>query len=57
MLRCIRFASQLNFDMEESTKFNIRELSKNINNVSMERIRDELCKILVSSQPVYGIEI
>lgn len=55
MLRCIRFASQLNFDMEKSTKFNIRELSKNINNVSMERIRDELCKILVSSQPVYGI--
>ena len=55
MLRCIRFASQLNFHMEESTKFNIRELSKNINNVSMERIRDELCKILVSSQPVYGI--
>ncbi|EQB4339798.1 CCA tRNA nucleotidyltransferase [Clostridium botulinum] len=55
MLRCIRFASQLNFHMEESTKFNIRELSKNIANVSMERTRDELCKILVSSQPVYGI--
>ncbi|APH19120.1 CCA tRNA nucleotidyltransferase [Clostridium botulinum] len=55
MLRCIRFASQLNFHMEESTKLNIRELSRNIANVSMERIRDELCKILVSSQPVYGI--
>ncbi|NFS08040.1 HD domain-containing protein [Clostridium botulinum] len=55
MLRCIRFASQLNFHMEESTKLNIRELSRNIANVSMERIRDELCKILVSSQPIYGI--
>ncbi|KEI87622.1 HD domain-containing protein [Clostridium botulinum] len=55
MLRCIRFASQLNFHMEESIKLNIRELSRNIANVSMERIRDELCKILVSSQPVYGI--
>ncbi len=57
MLRCIRFASQLNFHMEESIKLNIRELSRNIANVSMERIRDELCKILVSSQPVYGIKI
>lgn len=56
MLRCIRFASQLNFHMEESIKLNIRELSRNIANVSMERIRDELCKILVSSQPVYGIK-
>ncbi|APQ95446.1 CCA tRNA nucleotidyltransferase [Clostridium botulinum] len=55
MLRCIRFASQLNFCMEESIKLNIRKLSRNIANVSMERIRDELCKILVSSQPVYGI--
>lgn len=44
MLRCIRFASQLNFHMEESIKLNIRELSRNIANVSMERIRDELCK-------------
>lgn len=56
MLRCIRFASQLNFHMEESIKLNIRKLSRNIANVSMERIRDELCKILVSSQPVYGIK-
>ncbi len=56
MLRCIRFASQLNFHMEESIRLNIRELSRNIANVSMERIRDELCKILVSSQPVYGIK-
>ncbi|EJO5347270.1 HD domain-containing protein [Clostridium botulinum] len=55
MLRCIRFASQLNFNIEESIKFNITKLSMNIKNVSMERIREELCKILVSSNPTYGI--
>ncbi|WP_251861767.1 CCA tRNA nucleotidyltransferase [Clostridium sp. Marseille-Q2269] len=55
MLRCIRFASQLNFHIEKSTKFSIRELSVNISNVSIERIRVELCKILISSKPAYGI--
>ncbi len=31
MLRCIRFASQLNFYIEESTKINIKKLSRNNN--------------------------
>lgn len=55
MIRCIRFASQLNFNIEELTKLHIKKLSKNISYLSKERIRDEICKILVSSYPEKGL--
>jgi len=48
MLRAIRFAARLNFCIEEKTLEAIKLNSHLILNVSNERIRDELCKILVS---------
>lgn len=55
MMRCIRFSSQLDFDMEQNTLEAIIKLNDNIKNISKERVRDELCKILVSNKPQDGI--
>ncbi|MGL4874207.1 MAG: CCA tRNA nucleotidyltransferase [Clostridium sp.] len=57
MLRAIRFSSQLNFNIAESTFDNITKNSSLISNISYERIRDEFCKILSSNNPKFGIEL
>ncbi len=56
-LRACRFAAQLNFEIEVSTIKAINNTLKGIKNLSNERIRDELIKILQSDNPVYGIEL
>jgi len=48
MLRGVRFAGQLLFDIERETLNAIREKAPTIVNVSAERIRTELTKLLVS---------
>lgn len=48
MLRGVRFAGQLLFDIEKETLEAIREKASTIVNVSAERIRTELTKLLVS---------
>ena len=50
MLRAIRFAARLDFEIEEKTLEAIKANSHLILNVSKERIRDELCKMLVSNR-------
>lgn len=57
MLRAVRFAAQLGFTIEEQTKQAIIEQAENIVHVSMERIRDELSKILLSNNPSLGLEL
>lgn len=57
MLRAVRFSCQLNFDIEENTYATIKSNYKLIENISSERIRDELCKILISENPSKGLEI
>jgi tRNA nucleotidyltransferase (CCA-adding enzyme) len=47
ILRGIRFASVLNFTVEEKTKMAMFECKKLLNNVSQERITDEFCKALL----------
>lgn len=54
MMRAIRFASQLNFRIEESTFEAISEMSSRINIISKERIIDELNKIILSDHPSLG---
>ena len=54
MLRAIRFSSQLDFIIDEETLEAIRSNKDLINNISKERIRDELCKILISNNPSKG---
>lgn len=48
MLRGVRFAGQLQFEMEAATKRAVRKQAPTLVNVSAERIRTELTKLLVS---------
>ncbi|MGL4654279.1 MAG: CCA tRNA nucleotidyltransferase [Sarcina sp.] len=57
MLRAIRFASQLDFNIEEKTYKAIKDNSKLIKNISMERVNVELTKTLKSKNPSLGIEM
>lgn len=51
MMRAIRFAAQLSFDIDTETYRAIEKLAPNIKQVSMERIQVELTKTLVSDNP------
>ena len=57
MLRAIRFSAQLGFTIDEKTYAAIKDNVQLIKNISNERIRDELCKILLSDNPSQGIEM
>lgn len=51
MLRCIRFSAQLGFNIEKNTYSSVLKNSHLIKNISAERIRDELTKLLLSDNP------
>ena len=57
MLRAIRFSCQLDFKIEEITYLAIKNNYLLIKNISNERIRDELCKILISDNCVQGLKM
>ena len=54
MMRAIRFAAQLGFSIESKTFTAIQNKADLINQISKERIRDELFKILASDFPADG---
>ena len=54
MMRCIRFATQLNFYIEEETFDAIKRNVERIQIISGERIQEELNKILLSPYPSKG---
>jgi poly(A) polymerase len=57
MMRAIRFASQLNFDIDPDTFDAIIQMKDRISIVSMERVSDELNKIILSPTPSYGFKL
>lgn len=57
IMRAIRFASQLDFDIEEKTGIELKKDAHLINEISAERVRDELLKILSSNDPTKGITL
>ena len=57
MLRAIRFATTLGFNIEPKTLKAIKQDAGWIQAISKERIRDELIKIIESEQPKQGIEL
>ncbi|MCH5243273.1 MAG: HD domain-containing protein [Lentimicrobiaceae bacterium] len=57
MLRAIRFASQLFFDIEPETFDAIIRNKEHIRSLSAERITEELNKIILSPKPSYGFKL
>lgn len=57
MMRAIRFASQLRFDIFPDTFEAIKENKERLKIISQERITDELTKILKTAVPSYGFKL
>ncbi|WP_066713469.1 CCA tRNA nucleotidyltransferase [Clostridium sp. Marseille-P299] len=51
ILRAVRFSAQLNFEIENETLEAVKEKAENLCNISAERIREELNKLLLSDYP------
>ncbi len=51
ILRAVRFSAQLGFTIEEETLRAIEAKAENLKNISAERIRVELTKLLISDHP------
>jgi tRNA nucleotidyltransferase (CCA-adding enzyme) len=56
-LRAIRFAVQLNFDIEEQTYSAISRAKERFLQVSAERVRDEMQKIMFAEKPSLAFEL
>ncbi len=57
MMRAIRFASQLNFRIENDTFAAITKQADRINILSKERVTEELNKIILSDKPSIGFKL
>lgn len=57
MMRAVRFASQLNYDVEPDAFQAILDYAERLKIVSQERITDELNKIILSPLPSYGFKL
>lgn len=57
MMRALRFSAQLNFEIEEETYSSIKKNAHLIKNISIERIRDELLKLILSDNPLKVYEL
>ncbi|CCH01167.1 polynucleotide adenylyltransferase/metal dependent phosphohydrolase [Fibrella aestuarina BUZ 2] len=57
MMRAIRFATQLNFDIDPDTFDGIVRMKDRLPIVSMERVIDELNKIILAKTPSYGFKL
>ena len=57
MLRCIRFMCTKHFEIETDTLDAIEYCNRYLSNISIERINDELSKILCSDAPTKGIDL
>lgn len=57
MLRAVRFAARLGFELEPVTLAAIRALAPRISSVSRERVRDELTKMLIEGRARRAFEL
>lgn len=51
ILRAVRFAAQLGFSIDEPTKKAMKNQAKYLHDISAERIREELTKLIISDNP------
>ena len=57
MMRAVRFATQLEFFIEENSLQAIKDNAERINIISQERITDELNKIILTNKPSKGFKL
>ena len=57
MLRAVRFAARFTFDLEPGTAVAIRELAPAVSQVSRERVRDELTRMLTEGHAQRAFEM
>ena len=57
LIRAVRFAAGFQYEIEPNTYNTIKELADTILQVSAERIRDELCKMLTGVHPANSIQL
>ena len=57
MMRGVRFAAQLDFDIESATFFALTTHAHRLQIISAERIIDELNKIILTAKPSYGFKL
>ena len=57
MMRAVRFAAQLDFRIDDSAWDAILQEHQKLQNISSERIRDELQKIILSPNPTLGFQL
>ena len=57
LLRALRFACQLDFEIEQQTYQQVKEHASQLTQVSWERIRDEVLKILTGPDPSRGLKL
>jgi poly(A) polymerase len=57
LLRAVRFAAQLGFEIEPSTRAAVEELAPLAANVAAERTRDELTRLLTGPDPERGLRL
>ncbi|MCT6822407.1 MAG: CCA tRNA nucleotidyltransferase [Apilactobacillus sp.] len=55
MMRAVRFASKLDFDIEEKTMSAIKENSHLLDKIAVERIYTEFVKMMMANRPKQGI--
>jgi poly(A) polymerase len=57
MLRAVRFAAQFGYRLEEATEAALRAHAHDIRQVSAERVREELARILTGPRPGLGVSL
>lgn len=57
LVRAVRFAAQLGFTLEEATAAAVSRDARLLEAIAVERVRDELLKILLSPRPAHGLEL
>ncbi|MDE3198643.1 MAG: CCA tRNA nucleotidyltransferase [Acidobacteriota bacterium] len=57
MLRAVRFAARLRFEIEPGTMEAIRRMAPTAGDIAAERVRDEISRILIEGGARYGFEL
>ncbi|MDD2480932.1 MAG: HD domain-containing protein [Lutispora sp.] len=57
MIRAVRFAANLNFNIHDETLAAMQQLAEKIKTISAERVRDEFFQVIAGANPTYGMNL